>query len=205
MGYSLQEQIASEYSQLLLPEKSATSRSAWIAGFFYGYSKFMENSIIGVMLYFGTLIQNRNESIEPETMFIAIFAIIWGAFGAGQASSYGPDVTKGKAAATKIFKISEFPSEINTEELSGQDSLPMPEAFQGKIEFKDVWFRYPSRPKQWVLRGLNLTINPKDNIALVGESGQGKSTIVLLLLRFYEPEFGEILVDGTDIRKYNLR
>jgi ABC-type multidrug transport system fused ATPase/permease subunit len=68
-----------------------------------------------------------------------------------------------------------------------------------------VWFRYPTRPKQWVLRGLNLTINPKDNIALVGESGQGKSTIVLLLLRFYEAEFGEILLDGVDIRKYNLR
>jgi len=67
-----------------------------------------------------------------------------------------------------------------------------------------VWFRYPSRPKQWILRGLNLTINPMDNIALVAESGQGKSTIVLLLLRFYEPEFGEILVDGVNIRDYNI-
>ena len=62
-------------------------------------------------------------------MFIAIFAIIWGAFGAGQASSYGPDVEKGKTAANKIFKITEIPSEIDTEKLSGCNSTPMPEAF----------------------------------------------------------------------------
>ena len=46
-----------------------------------------------------------------------------------------------------------------------------PETFAGKIEFKDVWFRYPTRLQQWVFKGLNLTINPNDNIAVVGESG----------------------------------
>lgn len=103
MGYTLQEEIAREYAHLLLPEKKSQTKSSWIAGFFYGYSKFFENSVIGLMLYFGTLIQNKNDGIDPEQMFIAIFAIIWGAFGAGQASSYGPDVTKGKNAANKIF------------------------------------------------------------------------------------------------------
>jgi len=67
------------------------------------------------------------------------------------------------------------------------------------IEFKDVWFRYPLRPKHWVFRGLNLKIYPKDSIAIVGESGQGKSTFINLLMRFYDVDFGEILIDGINI------
>lgn len=135
---------------------------------------------------------------------VAIFAIIWGAFGAGQAAAYGPDAAKGKAAGLKIFKITDTPSEINALDQKEDEGVQIPETFQGEIELRNVWFRYPSRPKQWILKGLNLKINPMDNIALVAESGQGKSTIVLLLLRFYECEFGEILVDGVNIRDYNL-
>jgi len=54
------------------------------------------------------------------------------------------------------------------------------------------------------LRGLNIKINPKDQVALVGESGCGKSTFVNLMMRFYDPDFGEILLDGVNIKEYNL-
>jgi len=78
------------------------------------------------------------------------------------------------------------------------------EQLKGKIEFRNVWFRYPTRKENWVLRGLNLTINPQDTVALVGESGCGKSTFVSLLMRFYDCDFGEILIDGKNIQEYNL-
>ena len=71
-----------------------------------------------------------------------------------------------------------------------KDSIRVPSSFKGEIEFRDVWFRYPLRPKQWVFKGLNLKIKPKDCIAIVGESGQGKSTFILLLMRFYDATFG---------------
>lgn len=74
----------------------------------------------------------------------------------------------------------------------------------GKIEFKDVWFRYPTRKDDFVLKGLTLTINPNESVALVGESGCGKSTFVSLMMRFYDPNFGQILFDGVDIKEYNL-
>ena len=67
-----------------------------------------------------------------------------------------------------------------------------------------MWFRYPTRRNDWVLRGLNLEIRRNETVALVGESGCGKSTVVSLLLRFYDVEKGRILVDGVDIREYNL-
>lgn len=67
-----------------------------------------------------------------------------------------------------------------------------------------MWFRYPTRKADWVLRGLDLTINPNETVALVGESGCGKSTFVALLMRFYDVDFGEILIDGVNIQDYNL-
>jgi len=74
----------------------------------------------------------------------------------------------------------------------------------GKIEFKNVWFRYPTRKNEFVLRGLTLTILPNESVALVGESGCGKSTFVNLMMRFYDPDYGQILLDGVDIKEYNL-
>ena len=76
--------------------------------------------------------------------------------------------------------------------------------FRGEIEFKDVWFRYPSRKNEWVLKGLTLKIQPRETVALVGESGCGKSTTVALLLRFYDVNHGEILIDGVNIKSYHL-
>jgi len=74
----------------------------------------------------------------------------------------------------------------------------------GNIEFKNVWFRYPTRKEEWVLRGLNLKVNAGESIALVGESGCGKSTFVNLVMRFYDADYGEVLFDGVNIKEYNL-
>jgi len=71
--------------------------------------------------------------------------------------------------------------------------------FKGKIEFRNVWFRYPRRKEDFVLRGLSILINPKESIALVGESGCGKSTFVNLVMRFYDVDDGEILIDDINI------
>ena len=68
-----------------------------------------------------------------------------------------------------------------------------------------MWFRYPTRKEDWVLKGLNLKIRPNETIALVGESGCGKSTLVSLLLRFYDVDDGKITIDGYDIRDYDLK
>lgn len=136
---------------------------------------------------------------------ITIFAILFGASQAGTAMSLGPDLGKAVIAATNVFRIIEYPSKINAID---QDKKPnefvSADNIRGVIEFKDVWFRYPTRREDFVLRGLNITINPNESVALVGESGCGKSTFVNLLMRFYDVDFGEILLDGVNIKKYNL-
>lgn len=76
---------------------------------------------------------------------------------------------------------------------------------QGKVEFKGVSFAYPTRPTEFVLRNFSLIIEGGTHVAIVGESGSGKSTLIQLIQRFYDPIEGAILVDGIDVRLWNLR
>lgn len=144
-------------------------------------------------------------SVNPEDIMMTIFAILFGASQAGTAMSLGPDIGKAVIAATNVFRIIEFPSKINAlEQNKKQTEFKSAENIKGVIEFKNVWFRYPTRKEEFVLRGLNIVINPNETVALVGESGCGKSTFVNLLMRFYDVDFGEILIDGQNIKNYNL-
>lgn len=99
----------------------------------------------------------------------------------------------------------DVPTEIKTTQSYGEDKKVVePAKFRGQIEFHNVWFRYPTRKNDWVLKGLNMKIMPNETVALVGESGCGKSTIVSLILRFYDVNEGSILIDGVDVRDWDL-
>jgi ATP-binding cassette subfamily B (MDR/TAP) protein 1 len=74
----------------------------------------------------------------------------------------------------------------------------------GHLQFRDVHFRYPTRPHVPVLRGLDFEVKPGQYVALVGSSGCGKSTAVGLIERFYDPVVGQVLVDGMDVQGYNV-
>ncbi|KAI5990430.1 multidrug resistance protein 4, partial [Pisolithus albus] len=76
---------------------------------------------------------------------------------------------------------------------------------EGHIQLEDVHFHYPTRPTVPVLRGLNLTVAPGAYVALVGASGCGKSTVIQLIERFYDPKFGRVLLDGQPIDEYNVQ
>ena len=95
-----------------------------------------------------------------------------------------------------------------TELLSAQDTLtdppnpvPLPRPVQGRIVFRDVTFHYPSRPDVSALEGITLDIAPGETVALVGPSGAGKTTVVQLLLRFWDPASGQVTIDGIDLRQ----
>ena len=89
--------------------------------------------------------------------------------------------------------------------ISGRVNAPLvPEPIQTGFVFENVGFRYPGSTDRWAVRGLNLTLNPGERIALVGENGAGKTTVTKLLARLYDPSEGRILLDGRDLREYDL-
>lgn len=94
-----------------------------------------------------------------------------------------------------------FVFEMKRKIISGRSKLPQKEP--PSIEFRDVWFKYPNSSK-YALKGINLVINPQEEIALVGENGAGKTTLIKLLFRFYDTTKGKILINGIPIEKIDL-
>lgn len=101
----------------------------------------------------------------------------------------------GRAAGERIFEILDEPSEADVAQV-----MELPVGFEGRVEYRNVGFSY--RPESVVLEDISLQAPPGGTVALVGETGAGKSTLVQMLIRFYEKDCGEILIDGTPVEKF---
>ncbi|QAX86049.1 ABC transporter ATP-binding protein [Pseudomonas sp. DTU12.3] len=100
-------------------------------------------------------------------------------------------------AAGAAERIAELLGSQNIIQPPSTGLMTLPERVRGELQLQDVRFSYPSRPESYAVNGLNLTIRPGETLALVGPSGAGKSTVYDLLLRFYDPQEGQILIDGV--------
>ena len=208
-SFGHEDLIFNLYERSLLPSHKNSKKAHLKVGLTMGFNQFLMYSVISAMFLAGGMIINSSidektgrPTINSRDVFTAIFAIMMGSMQAGNAASFGPDMGKAEAAADRVFKIIEHPSKINA--MDDETQIDEGKEFKGKIEFKNVWFRYPTRKEDFVLRGLSITINPSESVALVGESGCGKSTFVNLLMRFYDVDQGEILLDGVNIQHINL-
>ena len=135
-------------------------------------------------------------------VYAAFFACLIGAFGLGQIAIPLSAVTTARVAAKQLLEIINRKPLIDGLSEEGEKFVERPE---GLVEFKDVVFAYPSRPDTDVCKGYNLTISAGQSCALVGASGSGKSTVINLLLRFYDPQGGAVNLDGRNIKDLNTR
>ncbi|PHH63945.1 hypothetical protein CDD81_5164 [Ophiocordyceps australis] len=148
--------------------------------------------------YGGTLIGKGEYTMFQ--FFLCFMCVIFGAQSAGTIFSFAPDMGKAHHAAQELKTLLDRKPAIDSWSQEGERVARV----QGYIEFRDVHFRYPTRPEQPVLRGLNLSIRPGQYVALVGASGCGKSTTISLLERFYDPLAGGVFVDGKEISTLNI-
>ncbi|MCE7062446.1 ABC transporter ATP-binding protein [Dyadobacter sp. CY343] len=154
--------------------------------------------IVGVVWYGAGLVQSGEFGLSDLFTFILYTTFIGASIG-GMGDLYA-QVNKTIGASERIFEILEEEPEISVEEARSA----APGVIDGHIVYDNVHFSYPSRPDLPVLRGISFEIKAGEKIALVGYSGAGKSTIIQLLMRFYDHRSGDILVDGKPVSEYGI-
>ena len=194
-----EDEVWEHYHQNLVAQGRKSLQSILRSSILYASSQsFMFLCTALGFWYGGTLLGNKE--ITELHFFICFSAIIFGAQSAGTIFSFAPDMGKAKQAAKELKKLSDRVPAIDSWSQDGERFSDM----EGTIEFRDVHFRYPTRPEQPVLKGLNLTVKPGQYVALVGASGCGKSTTIALMERFYDPLSGGVFVDGKEISSLNI-
>lgn len=139
--------------------------------------------------------------IENTKELISSALLRWMFRSLGQASPCISAFGAGQAAAYKMFGTIERKPEIDAYDTTGK----VLEDIRGDIELKDVYFSYPARPDEQIFSGFSLCIPNGTTAALVGQSGSGKSTVISLIERFYDPLAGEVLLDGINLKEYQLK
>lgn len=167
-------------------------------GLIYGVSQSCIYFVYAASFYWGGYLIATGQ-MDAITVFRVFFSVAFTAITVGQWGGIGGDYNRARESLARVLKLLKSPSSIDN--LSRGGIKPK---FKGSVTLRDVYFNYPSRPDMPVLQGLNLTVRPGQTVALVGPSGNGKSTIAALLLRFYDPNRGAVLIDDFDVRCINL-
>lgn len=152
-------------------------------------------TIVLMLAFFANRILNGSIKIGVITAFTAYIKQLYAPI-ASIAQAY-TTLASGMISADRIFDIID-----NTKDLEDLESGIIPEKLFGEIEFDHVWFAY--NEENWVLKDISFHVEPGQRVAFVGATGSGKTTIISLLARFYDIQKGRILIDGRDIKEYNL-
>ena len=153
--------------------------------------------IVGVVWFGARLVAQGDLILADLLTFIFYTAFIGGSVG-GLGDIYA-QLQKTIGASDRILEILQDPSEMDVTDNSKSEAIDF-----GKIEIQDLHFSYPSRPSVEILKGISITIEPGQKVAIVGTSGTGKSTLAQLMMRFYQPNAGAILMGGQNIQDLDV-
>ncbi|XP_050174693.1 ATP-binding cassette sub-family B member 5 [Myiozetetes cayanensis] len=201
VAFNGQQKALAKYNANLETAKRVGMKKSITTNISLGVSQFLIFASYALGFWYGTKLTVEDEHYDIGRVLIVFFSVLVGAFSLGQAAPNLESVAKARGAAYEVYKI------INKKRLIDSSSKEgyKPDKLIGEIEFRNIHFSYPARPDVKILKGLNLKVQTGKTIALVGSSGCGKSTTVQLLQRFYDPEQGEITLDGRDIRTLNVK
>nr|XP_034309268.1 phosphatidylcholine translocator ABCB4 isoform X2 [Crassostrea gigas] len=200
-AFNGQEKECKRYNANLMHAKNNAAKKGVVLGLTVSAFWFLIFSALSVAFYYGVkLMQDPDEDFDPGDTLTVFLGVMIGSMSLGHAFPTLEIIANARGAATKVFSIIEQKSKINYEQEGGRKL----EKMEGNIKFRGVHFRYPARPNIPILQGIDLDVQKGQTVALVGSSGCGKSTIIQLLQRFYDPEEGQLSVDDVDVKEMNL-
>lgn len=176
--------------------KIAWNKTVLYNSIFFPIAEMSISVTIGLLVWFGGLrvVESDTLSLGIIVAFIEYVRLLFAPL--RQIADKFNSLQMGMVAANRVFNI------LDTQSYIPNNGTLKPDHLNGKIEFKNVKFKYVENEE--VLRGISFKVEPGETIAIVGATGAGKSTVINLLTRFYDINSGSVLIDNTDIRKFDL-
>lgn len=199
-AFNAQSKILSLFChELRVPQKRSLYRSQ-TSGFLFGLSQLALYGSEALILWYGAHLVSKGESTFSKVIKVFVVLVIT-ANSVAETVSLAPEIIRGGEAVGSVFSVLDRQTKIDPDDA---DADPV-ETIRGDIDFRHVDFAYPSRPDVMVFRDFNLRIRAGHSQALVGASGSGKSSVIAMIERFYDPLAGKVMIDGKDIRRLNLK
>ncbi|KXZ43925.1 hypothetical protein GPECTOR_77g22 [Gonium pectorale] len=210
-AYSREEAAMAQYGAALVEPRKMGIRQAWISGLGLGAINVVIYGTYAVGLFYGAYRVAAGVYTGGQVLMVLIGTLM-GGFSLGQAAPNLQHFAKGRIAGARMFRVIDRQPAIlidggdgDGDGGSGVGAAAVPAAVAGEIELKGVDFAYPSRPDVLLFRGFSIHVPAGKTVALVGSSGSGKSTVVQLIERFYDPLAGSVTLDGRDLRSLPLK
>lgn len=199
-AFNAQNKILSLFChELRLPQMRSLGRSQ-TAGLLFGVSQLSLYASEALILWYGAHLVSRGMSTFSKVIKVFVVLVIT-ANSVAETVSLAPEIIRGGEAVGSVFSILDRHTRIDPDDPEAEQVGSL----RGEIELRHVEFAYPSRPDVIVFKDLSLRIRAGQSQALVGASGSGKSSVIALIERFYDPIAGKVMIDGKDIRRLNLK
>lgn len=193
--FAREEQEMKKFKDINAEHRNAHIRANWYFSIFFPVLEIIMAIALGLLVWFGSK-QILADYISPGVVVAFIMYINMIFRPIRELIDKFNTLQMGMVSAERIFDI------LDTDAFTPNNGKLRPNYVQGKIDFQNVWFAY--NDEKWVLKDISFTVQPGETVALVGATGAGKSSTINILSRFYEINKGKILLDGIDIREYEL-
>lgn len=193
--FAREDQEIRKFKEINKEHRNAHIRANWYFSIFFPVLEIIVAIATGLLVWYGSK-QILADAISPGVVVAFIMYINMIFRPIRELIDKFNTLQMGMVSAERIFDV------LDTDEFTPDAGEYKPEHVAGAIEFKNVWFAY--NEEKWVLKDVSFSVKPGETLALVGATGAGKSSVINILSRFYEIQKGQILLDGVDIREYDL-
>jgi ATP-binding cassette, subfamily B, bacterial len=198
-AFGREDDEAERYATGVEASFEASRKLAIWRGLFMALATFAGFAAIALIVWTGGRAVASREMTGGELAEFMLYTTMV-AFALGSLASLWDSLQRAAGATDRLFDIADTVPEIR----DPIDPEELPREVRGEVRFDNVEHRYPTRPDVTVLRGVDLELHPGETVALVGRSGSGKTTLARLMLRFFDPVGGRVLLDGIDVRNLRL-